>query len=115
MKKLIYVIVAVFAFCFLLLPFITGQQGKEVRVEDNVEQNQEKIRDNLGLDSSCVFMQYNGDEPGIKALFYIAEGKQDTFHYAVTEEDSVFLWAVVSGKYVHLVRELSGERKDICL
>ena len=66
----------------------------------------EYLRDSLGLDSTCVFVPYENDIPGIKALFYIAEGEQDTFHYAVQDNDSIFLWAIVKGKGVHMVRDL---------
>jgi len=67
----------------------------------------EALRDSLGLDSKCVFLPYDRDIPNIKALFYIAVAPQDTFHYAVQDNDSIFLWAIVSGNGTHLVRDLN--------
>ena len=58
-------------------------------------------------DSSYVSFSSDSTEPDIKVkkTFYKAVGK-DTFHYAVTEDDSVILWAIVRGEGVHLIRDL---------
>lgn len=59
----------------------------------------------LKHDSSLVFVPYEND-PDIKDIFYKAVGKQDTFYYAIQNNGSIFLWAIVRGKGVKLLRDL---------
>ncbi len=75
----------------------------------SVKDNNKALRKKLKLDSSCVFLEQKKEIPGIKALFYIPVGKKDTFHYAIQENDSIFLWAIVKGKKIRLVRDLKNE------
>ena len=74
--------------------------------ETKAQQDIEKLRSTLGLDSACVFREYNSDIPGIKALFYIVDDKKDTFQYAVTDKDSIFLWAITYTDGIHMIRDL---------
>lgn len=69
-------------------------------------QAHEDLHSRLGLDSTCIFTEYNSNIPGIKALFYIVDEKKDTFQYAVTDKDSIFLWAIVYTDGIHMIKEL---------
>ena len=40
------------------------------------------------------------------SIFYIAVGKQDTFWYAKDKNDSIYLWAIVKGEGIHLIRDI---------
>ena len=53
-----------------------------------------------------IYIKQDKKIPGIKALFYVPVGKRDTFHYAIQDNDSIFLWAIIKGKKVRLIRDL---------
>ena len=88
MRKLLIFLIA------LLLVLCCDKPTKRVSVTDT------------SLDFSYI-SSYDTTEQDlrIKKTFYKAVGT-DTFHYAVTEDDSVFLWAIVRGEGVHLIRDL---------
>ena len=88
---------------YTILATITGCSKQQVK--HNYRYDFEALRNKLGLDSSYVPVEYKNDYSGIKALFFIAEG-QDTFHYAIQENDSIFLWAIVKKDKVKIIRDL---------
>ena len=46
------------------------------------------------------------EDTNLDSVFYVAVGKQDTFWYAKDKNDSIYLWAIVKGEGVHLIRDI---------
>lgn len=61
-----------------------------------------------------IYIPYNKNaphyNPNIKKLFYVVDEKKDTFHYAIKQNDSIFLWAIVRGEKIRLIKDLNGLR-----
>lgn len=79
--------------------------GKKPSIAPIQKDYYDSLRVKLGLDSTAVFIENKYRDPNVKAVFYIPVGEQDTFYYAVQKNDSVFLFALVRGKGVRIIRE----------
>lgn len=100
MKKiLMLLIIIVFGVCMLPSQTICKTDNHEYRIR----KPKKKLKK--------IYIPYDKSEPhynpNIKALFYIVGERRDTFYYAVQQNDSIFLWAIVKGKYVRLIRDLN--------
>lgn len=87
--------------CVLLLIVSMGCSKKAV-----TEPNLDCLKEQLDTASTYVYVKDSIKIPGIKARFYIVDEKRDTFHYAVTDNDSIFLWAIVRDDGIHMIRDL---------
>lgn len=87
--------------CVLMLIFSIGCSKKAV-----TEPNLDSLQEPLDTASTRVYIRDDIKIPGIKERFYIVNEKRDTFHYAVTDNDSIFLWAIVRDDGIHMIRDL---------
>jgi len=94
MRKLVSLFIMIMAMAICEMPYAQNVCGKKKILKKT---SKEKHR--------CIFIEYKEKKPGIKALFYIPVGKKDTFHYAVQDNDSIFLWAIVRGNKVRLIKD----------
>lgn len=79
--------------------------GKKSVISSKQKEDYDSLRMKLGLDSTAVFIENKYRDPNVKAIFYIPVGEEDTFYYAVQNNDSVFLFGLVRGKGIRIIRE----------
>lgn len=111
MKALVYVLIALMALILVSRVYYPEEKKERAKAYSVDSLGFIALKDSLGLNDRCIYVPYEDDgspdhDTNVKACFYIAVPPKDTFHYAIQQNDSIFLWAIVSGEGVHLVRDL---------